>query len=507
MALDAVFLLVEAFKTPWTCAILTLVTVGFLLIDFPTVYPGVPLLGARRGTLDRRAAGREFRLRGREMVQEFAKTNKPFQIITETGTKIFLPVRYAEEIKDIKELSFTQALAKELFAGYSGFEPIAAIADESNIIQTVARLNITTSLKYLTDDVSTEAAAALAESLGNDTEWRAVLVKPFTRNLAARLSARVFVGPSLCADKAWLAVSAGYAAQCHIASFKLQAWPRPLRKAAKWLLPECRALRKMVGQARRILKPIVAERHGKPREDTISWLQKALRASKLTRYTVADFQLGLSLAAIHTTTELLTHALLDIVAAGPDLIDDLRKEIINVFGESSSDGSVFTKTRLYNMRLLDSAIKESQRVHTARLGGMGRVATKPTTLPSGLHIPRGAYTTVLLTSHSDPDLFPSPETYNPRRFLEMRSRPGQDKNWQLVTTSPHHLAFGYGAHACPGRFLAAAEVKIALVRLLMGYDWRVQGGRSGDVGLVSALRVADPTARVWYRARESEVSF
>lgn len=265
------------------------------------------------------------------------------------------------------------------------------------------------------------------------------------------------------------------------------------------------------------------------------WLQTALRASKLTRYTVADFQLGLSLAAIHTTTELLTHALLDIVAAGPHLINDLRKEIISVFGESSPDGPLFTKTRLYSMRLLDSAIKESQRVHTARLGtsppssriqkqryilvrqrltlknmitgGMGRVAKQPTTLPSGLHIPAGAYTTVLLTSHMDPYLFPSPETYNPRRFLEMRSRPGQEKNWQLVTTSPHHLAFGYGAHACPGRFLAAAEVKIALVRLLMDYDWRLQGERSGDVGLVSALRVADPTASVWFRARKSEVAF
>ncbi|TLS27311.1 hypothetical protein PpBr36_04270, partial [Pyricularia pennisetigena] len=422
-------------------------------------------------------------------------TNEPFQIITETVTKIFLPARYAEEVKDVKELSFTRALAKELFAGYSGFEPIAAIADDANIIQTVARLNITTSLKYLTDDVSTEAAAALAEYLGQDTEWRETAVKAFTRTLAARLSARVFVGPSLCADKAWLAVSAGYAAQCHIAAFKLQSWPRPVRRAVNWFLPECRALRRMVREARRILKPIVAEREGKPRKDTISWLQSALRASNLTRYTVADFQLGLSLAAIHTTTELLTHALLDIVTAGPELISQLREEIINVFGESSPDGELFTKTRLYSMRLLDSAIKESQRLHTARLGGMGRVALQPVTLPSGLHIPAGAYTTVLLTSHSDPDLFPSPETYNPRRFLEMRSRPGQDKNWQLVTTSPHHLAFGYGAHACPGRFLAAAEVKIALVRLLMGYDWRVEGGRSGDVGLVSAHRVADPAAR------------
>lgn len=73
MTLYMVYLLEEAIKTPWTCALLAFVTAGYLLIDWPIVYPGIPLLGAGRGILGRRAAGKEFRLRGREMVREFAK--------------------------------------------------------------------------------------------------------------------------------------------------------------------------------------------------------------------------------------------------------------------------------------------------------------------------------------------------------------------------------------------------------------------------------------------------
>lgn len=36
--------------------------------------------------------------------------SQPYQIATDVGVKIFLPARYAEEIKNIKQLSFKKAL-------------------------------------------------------------------------------------------------------------------------------------------------------------------------------------------------------------------------------------------------------------------------------------------------------------------------------------------------------------------------------------------------------------
>lgn len=41
---------------------------------------------------------------------------------------------------------------------------------------------------------------------------------------------------------------------------------------------------------------------------------------------------------------------------------------------------------------------------------------------------------------------------------------------QMVTVSPSNLTFGYGRHACPGRFFAANEIKMIVGRALLNYD-------------------------------------
>lgn len=80
--------------------------------------------------------------------------------------------------------------------------------------------------------------------------------------------------------------------------------------------------------------------------------------------------------AIHTTTELLTGTLLDL-AQNNDFIDSLRREMIpvlkeqNTVGNGDAEGAGKTswkKNSLYKLKLLDSALKESQRLHTRDIG-------------------------------------------------------------------------------------------------------------------------------------------
>ena len=68
-------------------------------------------------------------------------------------------------------------------------------------------------------------------------------------------------------------------------------------------------------------------------------------------------QLSLTVASIHATTEALTVALLDLVTY-PETISLLRQEVIQVL---SAGG--WSKQALYNMKLMDSFLKESQRLH------------------------------------------------------------------------------------------------------------------------------------------------
>lgn len=45
-----------------------------------------------------------------------------------------------------------------------------------------------------------------------------------------------------------------------------------------------------------------------------------------------------------------------------------------------------------------------------------------------------------------------------------------------MTVTPDFIAFGFGTHACPGRFFAAHEAKLMMCHLLLKYDWKVAEG-------------------------------
>jgi cytochrome P450 len=79
-------------------------------------------------------------------------------------------------------------------------------------------------------------------------------------------------------------------------------------------------------------------------------------------YDPAVAQLILSFAAIHTTTEMVTQVMTDL-AKNPDIVDELRQEMVRVL----LDGG-WTKTSLYSMKLLDSVIKESLRLKPTGMG-------------------------------------------------------------------------------------------------------------------------------------------
>jgi len=100
---------------------------------------------------------------------------------------------------------------------------------------------------------------------------------------------------------------------------------------------------------------------GKPPKtaDTIGWMVEVARGRRID-YVAA--QLSLTMAAIHTTTEAATQAILDILA-NPEVLQPLRDEVIHVVGEEG-----WSKPALYKLRLMDSFLKESQRCHPPGFG-------------------------------------------------------------------------------------------------------------------------------------------
>lgn len=73
-------------------------------------------------------------------------------------------------------------------------------------------------------------------------------------------------------------------------------------------------------------------------------------------------QITLSVAAIHTTSDLMTQVILDL-ASHPDVLAELRAELVDVLG---SEG--WKKTALYGLKKLDSCIRETQRLKPIGIG-------------------------------------------------------------------------------------------------------------------------------------------
>jgi hypothetical protein len=109
-------------------------------------------------------------------------------------------------------------------------------------------------------------------------------------------------------------------------------------------------------ETRRIRAQVTLTSGGKPPKvsDAIGWMVE-MAGGKQVDYVAA--QLSLTVAAIHATTEALTIALLEL-ASHPEIIPRLRNEIIEVLRDAG-----WSKQALYKMKLMDSFLKESQRLH------------------------------------------------------------------------------------------------------------------------------------------------
>ena len=182
--------------------------------------------------------------------------------------------------------------------------------------------------------------------------------------MVARLSSLIFLGEKICHDPAWINVSVNYTRDAFAGMRALRMWPSVLHPIVHWFLAPAKKLRTHVRIARQIVRREMHEREmvrtGKLPQternpDSLDWIREVAAGRP---FDPTNAQIGLSLAAIHTTSNLLTNVVYDL-AAYPEYIQPLREEIRSVMQE---DG-VLKKTSLTKMKLMDSVLKESQRLN------------------------------------------------------------------------------------------------------------------------------------------------
>lgn len=110
---------------------------------------------------------------------------------------------------------------------------------------------------------------------------------------------------------------------------------------------------------------------------------------------------------------------------------------------------------------------------------------KPITLKDGTRIPAGTFIEAPgMSILHDAEHYADPDCFDPYRFYRLRTEedtrdPNEFKSresYQYVSVTKENTAFGYGRHACPGRFFAANEIKLIMARILMDFDIRLPPG-------------------------------
>ena len=202
------------------------------------------------------------------------------------------------------------------------------------------------------------------------TEWTPVAVHPTFLQIVGRTSARIFVGQHLCREPLWLETSIDFARCVFLGSSYLKVVPAPIRPIAGLMSPHMHRSRRHHKNARALLIPEILRRrkvaaqsldwkNDRP-SDMLQWLEDASEGDDRRPERIVDRQLGMSFAAIHTTTNHITNVLYDLAARWEEYGPELRAEVEESLAES---GGVWKKTTLTKLSKMDSFMRESQRLN------------------------------------------------------------------------------------------------------------------------------------------------
>ncbi|CZR37631.1 uncharacterized protein FPRO_07178 [Fusarium proliferatum ET1] len=487
------------------CSILVVALTSWYLASQRSQYPLINPRGAFQFTHGK--VKQHFIHNGRQLLEYGLKKHngRPFRIMTDHGMMTVLNPKYTDELRNIPQLNHARAIAKFVNSHLPGYEPFHTFGYGGDIIQDVIKLKVTPALGQLTHALSEETSFMLKSSWTDNTDWHKIHVHSNLLRAVAQVSSRVFLGDKLCRDPELLRITTTYTHSLTMTVGKLNAWPAVLRRIVQRFLPHTRELQQSVKDAQVLIGGLVKEREamrakGDSTEyaDVLEWLPQIAKGRS---YDPALVQLALSFVAIHTTADMVGQLLFDLIQH-PQYVQQLRDEIISVLQEGG-----WKKNSLYNMKRLDSFMKESLRIRPINQTTIQRIAEVPITLSDGTKISQNTLSIVPLVRHWDPEYYQDPNTFDAFRFYNARQEEGKENKSQFVSTSPEYLSFGHGLHACPGRFFASNEIKIIMCHILLKYEWRlVEGAKSPQTLKHGFSLVADPFSCLEIRRRQEEVN-
>ncbi|KAK1728205.1 putative cytochrome P450 [Colletotrichum acutatum] len=469
-----------------------------LLPEKQKLVPGVLVVGGS----DRQSikANRErFRQNAKEMLQEGYKSAKGdfFYVPSPLGERLMIPSKYLEELKTapIDQVDFVATFI-EMFEG-----KYTTMGSRSTLHPRVVKAQLNHHLGDVMPAVQNEIVDAFDDTFPACEDWTPVPVVHTLTQIVARVSSCMFGGTTLSHNREWVQSSIDFAIDGFVGAQKLKRYPEFLKPVAARFIPEIAKIARHYAAAEAAAIPLLESRlrTGDKAEDLLYWMAEQAKGEERDMAFLASILLKVSFAAIHTSAAAPAQLIYDLCER-PEIIETLRDEVESL---TDSDGLI-TKSGFLKMVKMDSFMKESQRFNPLLLITFERVVHQPLTLSSGFTIP--AHTTIGIPTQAitmDESFYPDPETFDAFRFARMREeRSDMEGRAQYVASNPTSLSFGYGRHACPGRFFAAHEIKAIMAHLLKNYEMRFTHGQGRPQSARAETQyLPDPWATVEFKRR------
>ncbi|KAH9942848.1 cytochrome P450 [Amylocystis lapponica] len=399
------------------------------------------------------------------------------------------------------QVSLTEASDETLHVRYSLG---ADVFDEPYHIGTI-RNQLTQNLSGILPAIVDEVQLALKEHICvQGDEWLSVSAWSTMTQIVARASSRVFVGVPKCRDKDYLGIAIGFTSEVVKAKAIMNFFPAVLLPIVGRVFS---FPRKSVQRGVVHFKPIIKERLQKLEQygdawtekpnDMLMWLIEEGHARGNSMEAIVRKIMLLNFAAIHTSLDSITYALYHLVA-NPEYMQPLREEVEDTLRDNG-----WTKDSLTKMTRLDSFMRESQRVNGTSCVSVTCMVLQDITLSNGICIPAGTFVAAdAIGAHHSGEKYADPREFDPFRFSSLRDG-SEGSRVQYVNASVDYIPFGIGAHACPGRFFAASELKTILAHIVLEYDVKLEceGEQPSNVWLGKTIAPAKD-ATVLFRRRQ-----
>ncbi|KAL3462037.1 cytochrome P450 [Aspergillus heterothallicus] len=381
------------------------------------------------------------------------------------------------------------------------------VADNMALHVNVIRNQMTRGLGQLVPILAAEISHALRRSWGDGSEWKEITIWSSCLEMIAGVGNAVFFGEPLCRDEALLNSLKNHGMSVFAGATIINCTPKPLKpivgsvarvvcyyfstRAAAKCLP---LVKERLEHTARL--KVDAAYAWRPPKDAVQWVIDECYATgqpaQLAPRRVALRLLILNVISLHSTSFTLQNAILDLASMDPSdgVVGLLREECRSVLAKSGS--TLWTYEAVKKLRLLDSTVRESMRLTPFANLGIPRTVVHPDGLvlrqgskdnvESEVHIPQGTMLALPMAAlQRDETLYPDPDRFDVFRFTHGKDNKGARS---ALAVDEGFLGFGFGQHACPGRFFAINEIKLVLAEMLLSYDIERLGPRPPSLSLI-----------------------